>query len=283
MFRALLREQEDLAWAPDPTAVVEMAVVRLATTASGEDVQALLARLDALERRLAGGGPPGDGGETPSRSEPPPRGSAPRDRGRSAHPAEPGGAAAAPPPEAPRSVRAGDTAEDTTADEVATATAEPGTPAADAGEAGSAAGSSLEAGASLAVVLDRVRAVLGDSDRGLAAALDGATLLEWSDRQLRIAVPEAFAARRLERRQADLEAVCSRLFGRSLRVVVSGPDAPAAPPVERSEADEEHLRRRRREALDHPAVNAALEILGGEVLEIRPLGTGGPATGGEPR
>jgi DNA polymerase-3 subunit gamma/tau len=282
MFRALLREQEDLAWAPDPTAVVEMAVVRLATTASGEDVQALLARLDALERRLAGGGPPGGGGETPPRSDPPPRGGAPRGRGRSAHPAEPAGAAAAPAPEAPLSPHGDDATATPTGDGEAPA-AEPGTVAADAGEGGPATGDPLEAGAPLAVVLDRVRAVLGDSDRGLAAALDGATLLERSDRHLRIAVPEAFAARRLERRQADLEAVCARLFGRALRVVVSGPDTPAAPPAERSDADEEHLRRRRREALDHPAVNAALEILGGEVLEIRPLGAGGPAAGGEPR
>jgi hypothetical protein len=31
-------------------------------------------------------------------------------------------------------------------------------------------------------------------------------------------------------------------------------------------------RRRKQEALQHPAVNAALEILGAEIVEIRPLG-----------
>ena len=31
MFRALVKEQEDLAWAPQPFAVLEMALVRLAT------------------------------------------------------------------------------------------------------------------------------------------------------------------------------------------------------------------------------------------------------------
>jgi len=35
------------------------------------------------------------------------------------------------------------------------------------------------------------------------------------------------------------------------------------------------VRQQRQEALDHPTVNAALEILGGEVLEIRPLGDPG--------
>src|SRR5262245_53489080 len=72
MFRALLREQEDLAWAPDPFAVLEMAVVRCATLAPGDQVEQLLARLEGLERRLAGGGgaPPAGGGERKA-SEPP--------------------------------------------------------------------------------------------------------------------------------------------------------------------------------------------------------------------
>jgi DNA polymerase-3 subunit gamma/tau len=75
MFRALVREQEDLAWAPQPFAVLEMAVVRLATTAAGEDVQALLTRLDALERRLAGSSGPGGAGPKNPQA---PGGAAPR-------------------------------------------------------------------------------------------------------------------------------------------------------------------------------------------------------------
>ena len=62
MFRALVREIEDLSWAPQPTAVLEMAVIRLATLPSGDDVGQLLARLDQLERRLAAGGVPSGGG-----------------------------------------------------------------------------------------------------------------------------------------------------------------------------------------------------------------------------
>jgi DNA polymerase-3 subunit gamma/tau len=68
MFRALLREQEDLAWAPQPMAVLEMAAVRLATMPAGDDVAALLARLDALERRTGG-----TGGETPAGGSAPPQ------------------------------------------------------------------------------------------------------------------------------------------------------------------------------------------------------------------
>ncbi|MFK7896577.1 MAG: DNA polymerase III subunit gamma/tau [Myxococcota bacterium] len=62
MFRALVREIEDLSWAPQPTAVLEMAVVRLATMPPGDDVNQLLARLDQLERRLAAAPPAGGGG-----------------------------------------------------------------------------------------------------------------------------------------------------------------------------------------------------------------------------
>jgi hypothetical protein len=95
-----------------------------------------------------------------------------------------------------------------------------------------------------------------------------------------LVVAEPFAARRLERRQADLEAAAERLFGRPLRFAIRTAEAPAAPRpasalgarAPRSDGDEEAARRRRREALDHPAVNAALEILGGDVVDIRPLG-----------
>jgi DNA polymerase-3 subunit gamma/tau len=62
MFRALVREIEDLSWAPQPTAVLEMAVIRLATMPAGDDVNQLLARLDQLERRLAAAPPAGGGG-----------------------------------------------------------------------------------------------------------------------------------------------------------------------------------------------------------------------------
>ncbi|MBM4385914.1 MAG: DNA polymerase III subunit gamma/tau, partial [Deltaproteobacteria bacterium] len=79
MFRALLKEQEDLAWAPDPFAVLEVALVRLATMPSGDEVEALLARIDALEKRLRGETPEpgGGGGGGFARRAPPAQGSPP--------------------------------------------------------------------------------------------------------------------------------------------------------------------------------------------------------------
>jgi hypothetical protein len=64
--------------------------------------------------------------------------------------------------------------------------------------------------------------------------------------------------------------VCARLFGRPMRVEIAGPGEGAKGGA--ANGDDDALRRRRREALAYPAVNAALEILGGEVLEIRTLG-----------
>jgi DNA polymerase-3 subunit gamma/tau len=277
MFRALLREQEDLAWAPEPMAVLEMALVRLATTASGEDAAALLARLDALERRLAGGAPPDEGGpgSASGSSGPPVRGP----RGGAERAARAGGG---PRPRA----RASDPDADGSAPEGRHAPAASPLPAAPTpASGGDGPAAPPDVSAPLAAVLDRFRAALGDADRGLALALEDATLVERSAQRLVLSVAEPFAARRLERRAADLEAAAERFFGHPLRVAIRTPDAPAAPGpaaplgarAPRSDAEQEAARRRRRAALDHPAVNAALEILGGDVVDVRPLGGGPPA------
>ena len=91
MFRALVKEQEDLAWAPQPFAVLEMAVVRLATLPAGDEVAALLARLEALEARLRGAGPGRLAARAcePRRRERPPRRAAARSAVRRAGEAAP--------------------------------------------------------------------------------------------------------------------------------------------------------------------------------------------------
>ena len=247
MFRALVREQEDLAWAPQPFAVLEMALVRLATTSAGEDVQALLSRLDALERRLASGGSPGDDGPGGSNRGP---------RSSSARPSEPRST-----PRAPlKSV--GATREQSPGDSAKPAEGEP-TPAPSASRADTPDPSALP-------LLDRLRALASERDRALGAALDGVVLGDRTEASITIRTTQPFAAHRLERRRADLEAVCARLFGRPMRVVIAGPTGDARSNV--AAADDEAVRQRRREALAHPAINATLEILGGEVIEIRSLG-----------
>jgi DNA polymerase-3 subunit gamma/tau len=239
MFRALLREQEDLAWAPDPFAVLEMAVVRCATLAPGDKVEELLARIDGLERRLGGGGGEPGGGNAPSRGASPARSAAPKPRTESA-PAAPAAPVSAVPPAASAPVGA------------ATASAPPGEDA------------------PLPAVFDRLRHFAQEANRGLFAALEGGRLAAHTDETIRIALPSTIAVRRLEARLAELSAVVERFFGGPRRVVLES-DGSGAEPAPRAAGPDPLAQRRRQEALNHPAVNSALEILEGEILEIKPL------------
>jgi DNA polymerase III subunit gamma/tau len=231
MFRALVKEQEDLAWAPQPFAVLELALVRLATMPAGDDVARLIARLDGLEKRLAG--TEGAGGSAP--------------------PAAPGGSE--PGASRPRGNPGAGPARRTSAvqpdgeDDVAP------TP---------------DASAPQGAVLDRLRAFARAAQPGIFAALDGAELIERGEGQLRIRVPESFAARRLRERQSDVDALAARFFGCATRVVIE--DATPAATESGAPAPQDVVRRRRQEALNDPAVGRALEILGADIVEIRPLG-----------
>jgi hypothetical protein len=127
--------------------------------------------------------------------------------------------------------------------------------------------------APLSQVFDRLRSFAQDENRGLFAALEGGRLLTKSEDALQIALPSAIASRRLESRKPDLESVIARFFGKPMRVelVVDASDA-VAPNQAKVGGGSELARKRRQEALAHPAVNTALEILGAEIDEIRPLG-----------
>jgi hypothetical protein len=126
------------------------------------------------------------------------------------------------------------------------------------------------ADAPLPLVFDRLRNFAQEANRGLFAALEGGRLLAAGD-PVRIALPSAIAVRRLESRLAELESVLARFFGAPRRVALET-DGAAGEPVRRAAGPDPLAQRRRKEALDHPAVNQALEILEGEILEIRPLG-----------
>jgi DNA polymerase-3 subunit gamma/tau len=232
MFRALLKEQEDLAWAPQPFAVLELAVVRLATLPASDDVARLLSRLEALEQRLSGGGSDGGSGG------PPPAERAPRSGG------------GAP----------GNGRRRTTPRTAPSASPVPGAaaPQAPAGDAPAAA------------VFDRFRAFTREPGPGIFAALEGGRVLERSAGCLRLAVPEGFAARRLREKVSQLEALAARFFGEPTRVEVA--EERSSPPGADAAEDGEAVRLRRQAALNDPGVGRALEILGGEIVDIRPLG-----------
>jgi DNA polymerase-3 subunit gamma/tau len=290
MFRALVKEQEDLAWAPQPHAVLEMAVVRLASMPAGDDVARLLARLESLERALARGGPGGEGSAPAGGASAPGGGArnaggAPRGRRGARADTDPGrggqDADAAP---------AGDTgdADPAPAQRAADTQAPPAPRAADDEAPPAPRAADDEAppapraaddeapppSAPLAVVFDRLRGFAARRSPTLAAALEGGTLRERGDASLRIEAPNRFAAQRLSGRREALEELCAAFFGASMRVQVETAGESAAGSGA-SRRDPESVRRLRQRALEHPAVGAALEVLEGEIAEIRPLPGGG--------
>jgi DNA polymerase III subunit gamma/tau len=249
MFRALVREQEDLAWAPEPFAVLEMAIVRLATLAGGEDVAELLARLDELERRLGEGGEAGPPGGSSGRAP------------------EPRRAPAAPASSPARPARRTEGASDAAAAQPARTE-----PSADGAGDDAAPLPAPADGAPLAQVFDRLRIFAQRENRGLFAALEGGSATAFDGARLRLLVKPGIGAGRLVARRADLADVCQRFFGRPVRVEIDVEGDGAAAAQDAREATQEAAQARRRDALNHPAVNSALEILDGEILEIRPLG-----------
>ncbi len=122
-------------------------------------------------------------------------------------------------------------------------------------------------------MFDRLRSVAQEENRGLYAILDQGQLLERRAGQLRIALPEGFGARRLATRIADFEAICERVFGCPTRIEFEthADAAGSAAATHRPPDDSDLARRRSREALEHAGINDALDILGGEIVDIRPI------------
>ncbi|MFP6655832.1 MAG: DNA polymerase III subunit gamma/tau [Myxococcota bacterium] len=262
MFRALVREIEDLSWAPRPTAILEMAVIRLATLPAGDDVGQLLSRLDQLERRLAGGAEPsrgpasggagGDtGGGTVKREKPTSDRSPQKRRAAESTAAAPSPQRAAPPSKTKPSPPAPEP-------KSPKKNGSPSTPP------------QLGGGAPPAVLFDRLRVKALQSDRGRFASLEAAELLSIEKNQIRLGVSTSFHVERLRARIGELETLAGELFGQAVSIHVEssrGPDTPQNPAESREET-----RKRRQEALNSESVNLAIEVLDAEIVEIRPLG-----------
>jgi DNA polymerase-3 subunit gamma/tau len=272
MFRALVKEQEDLKHAPQPFAVLEMAVVRLATMPAGDEVATLLARLDALERQLrsSGGGSGGAGGGSLAAGGSP--GGGGFDRSKRAPRASQDAAPRDEPPASPTLSPATDRS-----DYLNPAPCEGSQPVSEHSSPSHGPATTPPPGAPLAVVFDRLQGFAQQNNRGLFASLEGGQLLERSEHSLRLCVRSSFHAKRLRDRIDEFGSVCEAFFGREMRIEIEATDEAAgsangpssAPERRRAEA-----RRLRHEALNHPAVNLALEELQGQIVEIRPLGGG---------
>jgi DNA polymerase-3 subunit gamma/tau len=357
MFRTLVQEQEDLAWAPDPLAVLEMALVRVSTLATGDDVSRLLARIESLERTLAGtsgpggsGGGPGGGGSrgratSPDRdatrpAEPRPVASAQQESEpfepvgsaqqraephepvgsaqqravepepvvpaqQRAEPREPAGSAqqraVGPEPVVPAQQRAvepepvmpaqqrAEPHEPVGSAQQRAVEPEPVVPAPEADAAAlqpDAADSAAPLaggdaapglGAPLDVVFDRLRAKIREENAGLFALLNGLRLTGREAGQLRFEAPNAFSKQRIEGRLAEIESICERFFGEPTRISIAEVEQQSHQ-VRKPRGEDS--RRLRQEALNHPLVNTALEVLEADIVEIRPLEISPASPGG---
>jgi DNA polymerase-3 subunit gamma/tau len=282
MFRALVREIEDLSWAPQPAAVLEMAVIRLATLPAGDDVAQLLSRLDQLERRLAGGGGEGtsagsDGGSTSgsgrrsgAKTSGDPGtgggGTRPRSRKGSTSPAAAEREAGDDEPEPKSTPVASPTTPQTTPPTTPQNTPQntPATPPTFAPPP------TLGGGAPPAAIFDRFRARAMEQGRSKFASLENASLIAIRGDTMVLGVHGSFHADRLRKRCTELEAIASELFAEPARISVEQIDAQNETEV--GLELREMIRRRRQEALNSEPVNLALEILEAEIVEIRPFG-----------
>jgi len=305
MFRTLVSEQEDLAWAPQPFSLLEMAVVRLASLPEGGDVAQLIARLDALEKSLAGGSGPGGGGGQGGRGGPGASGSGgggtPPSSGGSTRGG--GGSQASAASETP--AQASDHSSTTPIVRPVARSPEPVTAAAQNGNRSSsvehdasrnvdpsvvrgtsgdhestqgypAAQMSDEIGDSIATpeaVLDRMRSIAKETNQPLYHSLESVRLLERSASHLHFGANSTFHTKRLEDRRDELEAVCQRFFGKPMRIEISQTDeaSHAGDAAAAANNDREMDRQRKQAALNHPAINLVLKKMRGEIVEIQAL------------
>ena len=117
-----------------------------------------------------------------------------------------------------------------------------------------------------------MRNFAGEFHSGLLTPLEGGQITERTPDRITIAVPTAFSAKRLNHKRSQLEQACAQFFGRTLRIEIETANSGEATAAARSE-DSEYVRAQRQRTLEHPAIRTALDVLGGEIVEIRPLET----------
>jgi len=248
LFRLAQEGAEEARRSQLPALVLEMAVVKMATMPDAPPVGDLIARLEDMERRLhgAGGEPSGGrgGGTSPARGPAtggrPATGSFRAAAAEAARPAAPA-AAARPVPAAPVPVSDGEAAR-------------PG--------ASSAWTELLEA------VSERV---------GLKMYLAGSRPLEEGPDVLHIGVENALAERGLLDRDnlAALQEIAARCYAGVGRIKVSVVKPTADALAARAAAEESRRRALAERANASPAVRAAVDVLGGEVTNVRVRSRGG--------
>ena len=241
LFRITQESIEEVRRGILPVLVLEMMLVKMATLPEAAPVDQVIARLEAMERRLGGGGdPPPRGGEraasaAPATSPRPAPAPAPR----------PAVAPAPAPPTAPRA---------------ATATA---APAPDVVPGSGWTGF-------LAAAQSKIR---------LKVLLSGSRLLEETSDLVHIGVENELAVQALRDpdSMALVQELVQRAFGGPRRVQVSVAKPAAEQAAMRLAAEEAQRREVKERAQQSASVRAAVDILGGELVDVRPRSRGGKA------
>src|SRR5262249_27902366 len=233
-----------------PKLVLEMTLVKMATLPDAAPIDDLIGRLEDMERRLRGVG--GD----------PPTGRGPE--GGERRPAATGTPAAAP-----------------AARRAATVEAAPG-----AGRpftsAGSTAQTNAEGAAAIVVATEAPSVANGDRWQAFVSAaqakvslrmcLNGSRPLEEGGDLLHIGVESEFAERALKQGEnlALLTELAARCYGGAPRIEVSVTRASAEEVAAARAAETARARDLDARARSSPTVRSALEILGGEITDVRP-------------
>jgi DNA polymerase III gamma/tau subunit len=286
-----------------PKLVLEMTLVKMATMPDAAPVDELVGRLEEMERRLRGGDPPagrGPGPETSGRRAPA-GARVPVGAGAA------GARATADDALGPRAATAGDAPGPRAAAAPAITTASPApapaarveprpaaVAAARAQGAPSAAGALAATGAASATAsAARVMASTADAAPSgggwtafLAAAqakvslrmcLNGSRALAEGPDLLHVVVESEFAERALRQRDnmAQLEEIAARCYGGAPRIEVSVVQASSEDVAARKAAEAARQRELDARARSSPTVRSAVEILGGEITDVRPRGRGG--------
>jgi DNA polymerase-3 subunit gamma/tau len=240
LFRLAQEAADELRRSQLPTVVLEMAMVKMATMPDATPVGDLIVRLEELERRLrsAGGEAPGGrGGTAPTRTP---------DAGPGPSPRRPQASRPAGVPPAP----------------VAPARPVAAVPAA------TSSTTSGQWAAFLAAVQERIT---------LRMYLTGSRPIEETDTLLHIGVESDFAMRGLNDQEhlAAMQELAAHCYGGQPRVKVSIVTPSADEVAAQVAADEARRRELTDRAQASPAVRAAVDILGGEVTNVRPRARGG--------
>ncbi|MEO6029478.1 MAG: DNA polymerase III subunit gamma/tau [Candidatus Binatia bacterium] len=263
LFRLAQGSVEEIRRSILPTVLLEMTLVKMATLPEGVPVDQLLARLEAMERRLGSGGEPTRGGERPAGSARP----APSPTMAAPSVVAPASAPSAPPAAAPRM-----TIPTAPRPAPAPAPVTRAVPAPAVAPAPVAAPAAVSTGAGWTAFL-----AAAQSKITLKLYLNGSRLLEESADLLHIGVETELAMRALRDPDsvAMLQELAQRSYGSARRVQVSVAKPPAEEIAMRAAADEAQRREVKERAQQSVSVRAAVDILGGEVTDVRPRSRGG--------